>query len=275
MARPRRRSRAARPVPVSEWTALLGSANNVWSAWQVHRETGGSPEPGRQREPMGSIAVARRKECRRASRVFLKTLRAYPPSLPGLGALLASITEHVSLDIPALTAVLTHPQAPPCSSGDIVRLLTMGHQHWYAPSGLGPLLTAMLARGARADHGSGHAQPLLQAVEIASPEAVSVLTAAGANVEGLPQASTDPFAHPLTLAFILAHADCVEALLNAGADPKRLHPQAHTIVNREMQDHPGPYRAARERCAGLVRANAMEQRLQGAWSPPAVPRRRL
>lgn len=256
--------------------ALNEAALAVWLAWGSHQEKMDVPE--RRRAPLGTAAQADAKACRRASKAFLKALRATPVDTPGLDKLLERVSQHVRSDIPSLSAVYAHPKAPRCDAGALTLLLSANASRWYAPPGLGDLIQAMLSRGAQPNHGTATDNPLLLAVKIASPQAVETLLAAGANPEGREGSIADPYTHPLSLACAQGNAGCVKALLAGGADPGNLHPSLSKPRSYEQTGdwHHDRMLAGWQACAELVQANVRSQRLDArlGHEAPAAPAHR-
>lgn len=119
---------------------------------------------------------------------------------------------------------------------DVVRLLlnrgarTTIRNHWHESAlelarrdGLDPIARLIEAR-TEADEASTRARPLLPAIKAGNLGEVARLIAAGADVnERLPMAgSPDDDYTPLAIAAREGHADIVRALLEAGADPRRV-----------------------------------------------------
>ena len=254
--------------------ALNDAAMAVWIAWISHQEKMEVPEI--RRPPLGTAAQADAKQCRRASKAFLKALRALPDTTPNVTQLLERVSQHVRSDIPSLTAIYAHPKAPRCDAGALALLFSANATRWYAPPGLGELVRLMVARGARADHGTPTDNPLLLAVRFASPAAVEALLAAGANPEGVEGSRLEATTHPLSLACAQGNAGCVKALLAAGAAPSNLHPSLQKPRSyKETGDwHHDRMLAGWKACAELVLASARSQRLEErlaveAPSPPS------
>ena len=251
------------------FVSLSAAAQQVCLAWSLHQERPASP--GRPRAPASSEPKVSVQEITRTRQIFLKALDALPLVDSGVTRLLEDMVAQVRTDIPCLTAIYTHPQTPCCAPGDLALLFAGSHRKWYAPEGLGVLVSTMLERGALAAQGVADSNLVLMAVQIGSAEGVSALLAGGASPEGSGSSKSpvEPAEHPLTLACALGHVDCVKALLVGGAIPH------HRLIESELkwdlsQQVQGQSLNPWRQCFDMIAAKSRAVRMDQAWTPVPI-----